>query len=158
LKETHYTIHVVGGLWNSVFEEGNEEKRLKITDWKPPHEVPDCYNSAKIILNTHRPHDLAENKNSVGVINRSINNRTFDVSACGAFQLISHQPDLRDYFSEEEIVSFENNEDLLHKIHFYLKNEQKRKQIALNAREKILKHHTFVHRIKELLTLIQQDS
>lgn len=156
LKRTTYTIHVVGGKWNNELLKCHGNKRLNITDWKPPHEIPDYYNSAKIVINTHRPHNLEENNNSMGIINQSINNRTFDVAACGAFQLISHQPDLRDYFSEEEMVSFKNQGEFLGKIHFYIKNNEKRKEIALKSREVVLKHHTFSHRLEKVIELVQR--
>ncbi|MGG1073107.1 glycosyltransferase [Priestia megaterium] len=155
LKQSTYNIHVVGGKWNNELQEWNEDNRLKITDWKPPHEIPRYYNTAKIIINTHRPHDLAENNNSMGIINTSINNRTFDVAACRAFQLISHQPDLRDYFSEEEMVSFKNQGEFLDKIRFYIKNNEKREEIALKSREIVLKNHTFSHRLKKIIELVQ---
>ncbi|KAB2488079.1 CgeB family protein [Priestia endophytica] len=158
LKETQYTIEVVGGKWKDELREWSKDQRLKITDWQPPHKVVNYYNNAKIILNTHRPQDLVENNNSMGIISKSINNRTFDVASCGAFQLISHQPDLRYYFSEKEMVSFESQEELIEKIHFYIKNEEKRKEIALNAREVVLKHHTFAHRIKEIIAIVQKNN
>ncbi|WP_257958811.1 CgeB family protein [Bacillus sp. V3-13] len=156
LHNTQYTIHVVGGKWSDELTHVKQDHRLKITDWKPPQEVAHYYNSAKIILNTHRPHDLAENNNSMGIINKSINNRTFDIAACGAFQLITEELDLRSYFSEEEIISFEGDEDLLEKIDFYINNDKERKRISLNAREKVLKYHTFAHRIRELTAIAQE--
>ncbi|PLR81747.1 protein CgeB [Bacillus sp. V33-4] len=157
LENTQYTLQVVGGKWDEKLGHMTKNPRLKITEWKPPQEVAHYYNNSRIILNTHRPHDLAENNNSMGIMNKSINNRTFDIAACGAFQLITEELDLRTYFSAEEIISFEGNEELLEKIHFYVNHDQERKKIALKARENVLKHHTFAHRIKELTAIIQEN-
>ncbi|MGG1368246.1 glycosyltransferase [Priestia megaterium] len=158
LEKTSYSIQVVGTKWKDELEQWKENKLLKIIDWSAPEIVARYYNNAKIVLNTHRPYDLGENKNSMKIINKGINNRTFDVAACGAFQLISYQSDLYRYFSENEMVAFKGEEDLLSKICFYINNEKKRKQIAIKAREKVLKHHTFANRIKELTTIIQKNS
>ncbi|MFC0271914.1 glycosyltransferase [Metabacillus herbersteinensis] len=157
LKETSYTVQVVGGNWKDNLLQWSENKQLKIIDWSPPDTVAYYYNNAKIILNTHRPHDLAENQNSMGIINSSINNRTFDVAASGAFQLISYKPDLRNYFTEEEMVSFQKEEDLLNKIDHFMKHKEERKKIAVSAREKVLNQHTFLHRTKEIISTVKES-
>ena len=45
-------------------------------------------------------------------------------------------------------------EDCLHKINYYLTHEAERLQIASNAGGKIKDRHTFVHRVKTMLSVI----
>ena len=42
----------------------------------------------------------------------------------------------------EHYVSFNDNEDLLEKIEFYLRNEQLRNDIALNGRKVLEEHYS----------------
>lgn len=154
LEHSSYNIRVVGNEWEQHLGKWKKNERLHVMNWITPHKVADCYNSAKIILNTHRPHDLKENKNTRGVIGESINNRTFDIAACQAFQLISHKPELHSCFTHEEIVSFHTLDELLHKINYYITHDKERKKIAARAKNKVLAQHLFQHRLLEMVTKI----
>ncbi|MBY0074700.1 CgeB family protein [Priestia aryabhattai] len=156
LKKTSYTVQVAGRKWKDNLIQWSDNKQLSVVDWIPPTEVAHHYNHSRIVLNTHRPYDLAENKNSLGIRNYSINNRTFDIAASGAFQIISYKPDLRNYFTEAEMVSFQNKEELLCKINYYIKHKEEREKIASRAKAKVLSQHTFSHRIKEIISTIQK--
>lgn len=158
LKNTDYSIRVVGKQWEKAIPNSRRYANLSVLPtWIPPEEVVTYYNSAAINLNTHRPYHLKQNKNARGVINQSINNRTFDIASCGAFQLIKFKPDLYQHFIEgEEIVSFKSSEELIEKIHYYMSAEEKRLRIAKNGRERVLRAHTFVHRLDEMLSLLQE--
>ena len=84
-----------------------------------PSIVADFYNGANIVLNTHRPFNLKQNQNRLGIEGKTINNRTFDVAACGSFQLIEFKEDLPNHFIEdEEMVSFRSDQELLKKIDY----------------------------------------
>ncbi len=68
----------------------------------------------------------------------------FESAACGTFCLVDEFPEYLEYFKiNEEIVSFDNNEDLLKKIRYYLKNEKERERIARNAYKKTIKNHNY---------------
>ncbi len=114
------------------------------------------YNGSKIILNIHRPSDEKYNKNRIGIIAKSINNRTFDAASCEVFQLIDSKEELVNHFEEGRIISFEDKNDLLEKIHYYIAHDEERKQIAKNARKRVLTSHTFQHRIDHLLMKVQE--
>ncbi|MDN4523617.1 CgeB family protein [Fictibacillus fluitans] len=153
LDNTDYTITVVGGRWRDDLSQHNENTKLTIIDWSTPLEVAEYYRQSKIILNTNRPHNYSENKNSIGVINQSVNNRTFDIAATCGFQLLSYKKGISDIFTDEEIVTFESKEDLLEKIRYYMEDETKRKAMACKAQEKVLKNHTFSNRIQQLVKI-----
>lgn len=162
LKRTDYQIQLVGKGWGRHNNEWKKKLNLDldlVNARVRPETVVKYYNGSKIILNIHRPFDEKYNKNRNGIIAKSINNRTFDVASCEAFQLIDSKEELANYFEEgEEIISFQDKNDLLEKIYYYIENEEDRKQIAKNAREHVLTSHTFQHRIDHLLMKVQSET
>lgn len=81
--------------------------------------------------------------------------RCMDIMGSGAFLLSNYQADFFDDFvPEEDFVYYESEEDCLHKINYYLTHEAERLQIASNAGGKIKDRHTFVHRVKTMLSVI----
>ncbi|MBN8201204.1 MULTISPECIES: CgeB family protein [Bacillaceae] len=156
LEKTPYKIKVIGKWRNKLIRLQNHP-RLRIHDiWVEPSIAAQYYNGAKIVLNTHRPYNLHQNKNRIGIKGNSINNRTFDVAACGAFQLIEYKEDLPIHFIEDkEIVSFKTEDELLQKIIFYINHEEKRKEISELANKRVLKEHTFEKRMEDMLSKLQ---
>ncbi|MFJ5760211.1 glycosyltransferase [Neobacillus sp. NPDC093182] len=156
LQNTSYNIKVVGQWARRLFR-FRSNPRLKIHEgWVNPSVVADYYNGAKVVLNTHRPFNLKENQNKLGVVAKSINNRTFDVAACGTFQLIQFREDLPNSFiQDKEIVSFTNTQELCQKLDYYLESEEERIWIADNARKRVLEDHTFEHRLVSLLEIVK---
>lgn len=154
LEETTYSITVAGGTWKEILEQHSSNHRLNIIDWIPPEHVSRLYHEAKVVINTHRPHDLEVNQNSLQLKNRSINNRTFDIAANESFQLISHMPDLRTYFAEDEVPSFSSFEELKQLLGFYIPRSAERLVYAKKARKKAVSEHTFQHRMNTMLSII----
>lgn len=159
LQNTPYNIRVVGNWKKPLYYYQNNPKLIINEGWVKPSIAADFYNYAKIILNTHRPFNLKHNQNRLGIEGKSINNRTFDVAACGAFQLIEFKEDLPNHFVEDvEIAAFKSNEELLKKIEYYLQNDIEREKMAANARNRVLKDHTFEKRLDKLIHIISNSS
>ncbi len=86
-----------------------------------------------------------------------VNPRTFEIAACGAFQLVDHRRELSELFSpEEEIVVYESIEELRRKIEYFLAHPEERQRIAGNSRRRLLECHTYVHRMRDALSQIEQ--
>jgi len=65
--------------------------------------------------------------------------RVYESGACNSFVLTEHCEDYLEFFKEmENYVSFKNKQELLHKINYFLKQEEQREKIALSAYKKIL--------------------
>jgi spore maturation protein CgeB len=97
--------------------------------------------AAKIGLNFHVDHHAGE-------LDRGLNLRAFELAACGVFQLLQRVPSVGEFFEEgKEIVCFETKEEMLDKIRYYLAHESERRQIAEAARKRVLREHTWAHRI-----------
>ncbi|WP_310829676.1 CgeB family protein [Paenibacillus pedocola] len=159
LKSTDYPIQIVGRGWGKHHMEWNRHINGHIhlvNAWVKPETVVKYYNGSTIVLNIHRPSDEKYNKNRMGIMAKSINNRTFDAASCEAFQLIDAKEELGNHFEDgKEMVSFIDKNDLLEKVHYYIAHDEERKQIARQARQRVLTSHTFQHRIGHLLMKVQ---
>ncbi|MEY9870472.1 spore maturation protein CgeB [Peribacillus sp. B2I2] len=156
LNHTHYGLILVGPRWRKYIANSNNAERLTIINkWVVPEVVRNIFTSSKIMLNPHRTYDFDKNINTLGIESKSVNNRTFDIAACGGFQLIPNKPDLDMHFNvSNEIVSYENNDHCIELINHFLNNEKARSQYSKNAKERVLNGHTFFHRIQFILEKI----
>jgi len=114
-------------------------------------EVVKIFNATKININLHS----STYHNGINPHGDFVNPRTFEIAACGGFQLVDYRSELPEFFRiGEEMICFEDLNDLRHKIRYYLDNPEERNEIALRARERVLREHTYEHRMKEMLDFI----
>lgn len=117
-------------------------------------ETVKIYNGAKIHLNLHSS-TFHESINPEGDF---VNPRTFEIPACGGFQLVDERSELADLFrAGEEIITFKSVAELRDKIAYYLAHEDERQLIAHKGRERVLSEHTMEHRMTELLIHVFAD-
>lgn len=97
------------------------------------------------MLNIHHPQSI-----------EGLNTRTFDIPACGAFEIVDYKKNVEKHFEiDKKIVTFRNVNELIGKIDLYLKNSDLRKLISENGRQRVLNEHSWVHRVKEMIATIQ---
>lgn len=84
--------------------------------------------------------------------------------AAGAFFLVKNHPQIREkdrigwYFElEKELVTFESPSDLVRKVRYFLSHETEREKISRAAREKVLAHHTYAIRARQILQTITSN-
>lgn len=88
-------------------------------------------------------------------IETGLSQRVWDVLSAGGFLLMNYQEEIFDYFEAgTDLDFFGSEEDLSEKVSFYLKNDDIRKKIAQNGREKVAKHHSSLSRINEIVSKI----
>ncbi len=69
--------------------------------------------------------------------------RDFEVPLTGSFYITGYHGELKEYFDiEKDIETYKSKEELLEKIQYYLKNEEKREKIAECGYEKCLNNYT----------------
>ncbi len=106
------------------------------------------YNATKININLHS----SMNRELFEIDGDFINPRTFEIMACGGFQLVDRRLLLPELFTEgEEIVTFGSLSDLRDKVDYYLAHPDERKRIAEAGRRKVLAGHTYTHRMRGIL-------
>jgi spore maturation protein CgeB len=105
------------------------------------------YSGSTLSLNHHHPmNDI------VGV-----NNRTFELAASGACQVVDLKDDLPALFKPgEEIVGYRDLGELHRQLEYYLAHPDEARAIGENARRRALAEHTVRHRIEEMLAIMEQ--
>ena len=59
---------------------------------------------------------------------------------------------------EKELITFQDATELKEKITYYLQHPQERAEVARRSRERVLREHTYQHRLKEMLSIIYARS
>jgi spore maturation protein CgeB len=109
--------------------------------------VNKIYLSSKIVLNIHHPQSI-----------ESLNTRTFDIPACGAFEMVDYKKNIEKHFEiDKEIVTFNSRSELRSKIDFYLKNDDLRRDISERGKKRVLKEHTWVNRARDIVTILNEN-
>jgi len=82
---------------------------------------------------------------------KQIKGRIFEVPMCGGFLLTEHVDGIEEYFEiGKEIDCFEDVNEAIEKIQYYLKYEDKRMEIAEAGHARALKGHTWEKRLKDV--------
>lgn len=121
--------------------------------------LPGCVNHGPVDYYDMAPYVFKTAKINLNISLRSIKSgiplRAFDIMGAGGFLLTNYQADFADCYEEgQDYVAFESKTDLLAKIVYYLSHEDERAIIARNGYEKTAAHHTYEHRIKEILSYL----
>ena len=104
------------------------------------------FNASRINLNLH-----SWSGSSLDPEADFVNPRTFELAACGAFQLVDYRTLLPELFTDDEIVSFRTVDDLPRLISRWLRDPDARTAAAAAARRRVSAAHTYVHRMKDML-------
>ena len=107
-------------------------------------EMPKIFHAGKINLNiTMRP------------IETGLSLRIWDVLGCGGFLISNYQAEIPEYFEiGKDLEIYENTNDLIGKIDYYLHHDAERMEIALNGYEKVAKYHTYEVRLAEMIHIL----
>jgi spore maturation protein CgeB len=83
-----------------------------------------------------------------------VNPRTFELAACGAFQLTDRRSLMPDLFTESEVATVSSPDELPGEIARWLREPGQRVAMAAEARRRVLAEHTYGHRMRHLLSQI----
>lgn len=118
----------------------------------PPSEWLKLYSAGKIVLATH----FRDPEERFPVYQASP--RVFEALACEAFVLSDGQRDVFSLFTEgEHLARYGDPDELIEKVAYYLDRPQDRSEMARRGRQEVLTHHTYVHRIERLLSIMSRD-
>jgi len=87
-----------------------------------------------------------------------VNPRTFELAACGAFQLTDRRSLMQDLFTAGEVASLSSPDELPGEISRWIREPERRVAMAESARRRVLAGHTYVHRMSDLLAKIGMAS
>ena len=109
------------------------------------------FNAATININLHSS-VKAEEMVSGGDF---VNPRTFEIAACGAFQLVDARSLMPDLFAEDELATFTSLPELKEKIAYFAERPKERQEYAQRGRERVLADHTYQFRMHSLLDFVR---
>ena len=143
-RERYMTLALLSGHYQVDLYSTDEDKRLKNVRYRG---YADYYTQMPLIFSQSRI-----NLNiSLKTILTGIPLRVIDVLWCGGFVLSNYQEELMEYFNAgEELVVYENIEDLFYKAKYYLEHEDERKQVALAGFERVKRDFTFRERLQTM--------
>lgn len=82
----------------------------------------------------------------------ALNCRAFELAGCGAFQLVSARPVLREHFRiGEEVETFADVDDLVDKVRWYVREPAAARRIADAGQRRAHAEHTFSRRLDSLI-------
>jgi spore maturation protein CgeB len=85
-----------------------------------------------------------------------VNPRTFEIAACGAFQLVDRRALMSELFADDELATFDDITELVPRTEHYLAHPDERAAIARRGRERVLRDHTYAARMRTLLEFIAE--
>ncbi|WP_243358691.1 CgeB family protein [Fundidesulfovibrio terrae] len=85
----------------------------------------------------------------------AVNQRVFDVPACGAFLLTDHRAQMERLFEPgREVAVYGDPAEIPELVRHYLAHPEERARIAAAARQRVLAEHTYVRRMGQLLDVV----
>ena len=89
---------------------------------------------------------------------QAVNQRVFDIPACGGFLLTDYRQALEEIFHiEHDIAVYHSPDEAAGLAQYYLKNPQLREKMSQRARAKILKDHTYLNRIDTIIEIMSNS-
>lgn len=112
----------------------------------PQQDVPDIFVSSTINLNIHSLQALT-----------SLNQRDFNCPLVGGFLLTDWVVDAEQFFvPNEEMVFYEDINDLTSKIDFFLSHEDERLSIIEAGKQRVKKEHTYAARVPGVIDTLNK--
>lgn len=100
------------------------------------------FNRTKVNLNL---------SNSCNSTCKQIKGRNFEVPACGGFLLSEKAENLNEYYEYgKEIGVYENVDELIAKVRYYLMDDEEREKVATAAYERTIREHTYANRFDHI--------
>ena len=121
--------------------------------------MPGCRNHGSVDVYEGACRVFKNSKINLNITLRSIITgiplRAFEILGSGGFLLTNYQADFDDcYTAFEDYVYFEDPDDMMTKIEFYLSHEKERREIAANGLRKTLENHTFEQRVRTIAEIL----
>ena len=144
-----YPFKIWGSEWPTAkpFDRLVQDESRRVS----PEEYIKVFNASDINLNLHS----SSERDGVDPSGDFINPRTFELAGCGAFQLCDERSLLPELFEVgKEIVTFSNIAELRQKIEYYRTRPEERAVVCEAARARVIKEHTYEHRLEQMLSTI----
>ena len=125
-----------------------EQFPLKLFTLDPNATIKKANNLGPVDYYMEMPYIFHDSKVNLNITLRSIQSgiplRCMDIMGYGGFLLTNYQSDFLMHFTpDEDYVYYEDKDDLLQKIDYYLSHDEKRQAIAESGYDKVRREHNF---------------
>lgn len=128
--------------------------RISGNGWSTPscigvaneHSLRNLYSSSKVCPNLYEPHAIE--------VYSDLNQRLYQTSICGGFQVSQRAIGIDEVFPDNEIVLCDDRKDFYEKVIYYCTHRHERLPFIRKAVKRIYAEHTNFHRTAELLLLL----
>ncbi len=155
-----YDVSVVGKIIRQNIEFTRESLKVRYTGHIVPlNEMAHHMAGAKICLDIPRRQDFSEygRTNTRNITASYLNPRIYETASVGSLILTSTERDeIKDFFEEDEYVTYNDVDDCANKIIYYLENEEERKKIAEKAKLRVWQEHRYIDRAKKIIELLPE--
>ncbi len=129
--------------WSEIIDNKGSKYNQELSYYD---ELPYLYNIVDINFN-------ATSRQMKGAVNQ----RVFDVPACKQFLLTDFQMQLSELFEiGKEVMCYNDPDEIPGLVSYYLAHESERKRIAENGYNRVLRDHTYVSRVKEMVSIMRE--
>ncbi|WP_456273262.1 glycosyltransferase family protein [Bacillus sp. AK031] len=112
------------------------------------NDMPKIFKLSKINLNITRK-----------FVESGLPMRVFDILGAGGFLLTNEKKDIKRLFTlGKDLEVFRDWQDLREIINYYLIHPKAREQLRLTGQETVRNHHTFKHRLEEMMKVVNSNS
>jgi O-antigen biosynthesis protein len=112
--------------------------------FRPYSEMPAVYSSTRIVV---------DDANSVTKEWGSVNSRVFDALAAGALVITNGVTGAAELF-DEQLPTYRSADELQSLLRRYLSDDEERRQLVAQLRERVLSRHTYRHRARLLKRIL----
>lgn len=144
-------------LWGNEWEDATGLQTVLQDDGRriSTEETVRIFNASRININLHSS-TYAQGVNPHGDF---VNPRTFELAACGAFQIVDHRSLLAEMFEPgKEIAVFSDLDECKSLIEHYLAHPEEAQNIAEAGRSRVLREHTYAHRMTEAIQVLREHA
>lgn len=132
---------------------------LELFTLDPAFTLPNLRNHGTADYYSEMPLVFKRSRINLNISLRSIKSgiplRAFDIMGSGGFLLSNYQEDFLENFTPGvDFEHYEDEQDLLRKIDYYLAHEEERAAIAKSGHDKVAASHTYRDRVRELLSCL----
>lgn len=110
-------------------------------------EMFQVYKNSKIVLNDYI--GIAENV--------ALNQRMYEVMGVGSLLLTRYSDDITKFFPSDILITYRNAAECLDKIHYFLKNEKEREEIAKLGQSYILEHFSYLKNMQQVKSELTKE-
>lgn len=112
-------------------------------------EASRIYNAASIGLNIH-----SDQSRQAG-----LNTRSFELLAAGTFELTDYVEGMEELLTpNREVAVYRSAAEARERAEYYLRHPEIREEILRRGRERVLREHTYRHRMQTLLKSVQENT